>query len=145
MQTSGGDCRPPARLLHAPSRLLRRRPASRLLCNGVRWKALVMPTLASPRARAPPSFPSRPRAAPVEEPAPTSSCGADQYTDLDLNGGDLYSGQMVVASSDDCCSACYADDLCWAYTFNSLNGNCFLKGEAGWTEVAYTGAYSGRF
>ncbi|MEY4870710.1 MAG: hypothetical protein RLZZ563_40, partial [Pseudomonadota bacterium] len=60
--------------------------------------------------------------------------------DIDLPGGDVASA--FDTTLDACERACLANSSCDSFTFNTLNGSCFLKSgpEAG---VPYAGAFSG--
>ena len=62
------------------------------------------------------------------------------HRDVDFYGSDLQS--ILDTTLRACESACLAESRCSAFTFNTRNNSCFLKGEAGESEE-YQGAFSG--
>ena len=74
----------------------------------------------------------------AEDLIPARRLALSQNTDLP--GGDLSS--ILDTTLNGCETACLANNLCQAMTFNTKNGSCFLKQGAG--DLAYfDGAYSG--
>jgi alpha-2-macroglobulin len=61
--------------------------------------------------------------------------------DADIPGGDITS--IFDTTLEACERACLTNDRCVAFTFNTANGSCFPKSQAG-DEAFFAGAYSGR-